>query len=221
MAGHLRIKICGITSAADGRQAGLLGADAVGLNFFEESPRRVDHQTARSIIRELPAFVDPVGVFVHSELNHVLALARQIPGIKTIQWHGPDKEWCNPDPYRLVPAFSIQDESSLQEITRFLDRGRALGLTVAAILVDAQVAGKFGGTGRQAPWRLLADFRPGVPLILAGGLTPDNVGQAVAMVQPYGVDVASGVETSPGQKDAEKLRRFLDRAREAQAKLDS
>ena len=107
----------------------------------------------------------------------------------------------------------------LQGIARYLDRCRSLELLPAAVLVDAHVSGQYGGTGQTLPWDLLADFRPGVPLILAGGLTPENVAEAVRLVRPYAVDVASGVELSPGRKDAEKMRRFIGSAREAAAKL--
>jgi phosphoribosylanthranilate isomerase len=103
----------------------------------------------------------------------------------------------------------------LQAITRYLDVCRLRGALPSAVLVDASVPGQYGGTGRQAPWHLLATFRPGVPLILAGGLTPDNVAEAVRLVRPYAVDVASGVESAPGHKDPDKVRRFIDKAREA------
>ena len=121
----------------------------------------------------------------------------------------------------LIVAFVVRDQNSLQDIAGYLHRSRTLGQVPDAILVDAHVPGQYGGTGRVAPWDLLADFRPGVPLILAGGLTPDNVAEAVRIVRPYGVDVASGVEQQPGVKDAEKMRRFIGNAREAAATYDS
>jgi phosphoribosylanthranilate isomerase len=141
---------------------------------------------------------------------------------------------------RLIAAFSVGEKNDLLEITRFLkkcrqNRGELPGssgpslaawmkkprprpILPAAILVDARVPGHFGGTGKTAPWELLAEFHPGVPLILAGGLTPDNVAEAVRIVRPYGVDVASGVESSPGVKDPEKMKRFIKNAREAAEK---
>ena len=111
-----------------------------------------------------------------------------------------------------------RDRQSLQTIDAYLDACRQQRLLPAAILVDAHVAGQYAGTGRTAPWELLADYRPGVPLLLAGGLMPENVAEAVRLVRPYGVDVASGVESAPGRKDAEKMRRFLGNAREAAAR---
>jgi phosphoribosylanthranilate isomerase len=107
----------------------------------------------------------------------------------------------------------VRDAASLDQITACLDLLRAAGAAPAAILVDAHVPGQYGGTGQTAPWHLLADFQPGVPLILAGGLTPDNVAEAIRIVRPYAVDVASGVESSPGKKDPDKLRRFIDAVR--------
>jgi phosphoribosylanthranilate isomerase len=114
---------------------------------------------------------------------------------------------------RWIPAFPVRDASSLQQIEAWLDRLRFLNGLPAAILVDAHVPGMHGGTGQTAPWQLLADFRPGVPLILAGGLTPDNVADAIRIVRPYAVDVASGVESKPGVKDPDKIRRFIDAVR--------
>jgi phosphoribosylanthranilate isomerase len=132
-----------------------------------------------------------------------------------VQWHGESHEPPDGSGYHLIPAFPVRDEGSLAAATRYLDLCRDVGRLPAAVLLDAHVPGQYGGTGRTAPWRLLASFRPGVPLVLAGGLTPDNVAEAVRIVQPYAVDVASGVESAPGVKDLEKVRRFLDRARAA------
>src|SRR4029077_7249289 len=108
---------------------------------------------------------------------------------------------------RGAPALSVVDAASLTTITNYLKLLASAGAAPAAILVDAHVPGQYGGTGQKAPWHLLADFNPGVPLILAGGLTPDNVAEAIHIVKPYAVDVASGVESAPGKKDADKMRR--------------
>jgi phosphoribosylanthranilate isomerase len=213
MATPLRIKICGITNAADGRQAALLGADAVGLNFYAQSPRYVDFQTAESILRELPPFVDAVGLFVNEPLCQVYPRLGALGRVRTIQWYGANHEPADPYPFQLIAAFPVRDQGSLLEITRYLDLCRDRGQLPAAVLADAHVPGQYGGTGQKVPWSLLADFRPGVPLILAGGLTPDNVAEAVRIVRPYAVDVASGVEHRPGHKDLEKMRRFLGNAR--------
>jgi phosphoribosylanthranilate isomerase len=211
----LRIKICGVTNEGDAVRAAELGADAIGLNFYAQSPRRVDPIIANYILRELPPFVETVGVFVNEPLQGVFEQLNQVGGIRTIQWYGDNRELGDVFPFRLIAAFPVRDQQSLAAINRYLELCQGLGHLPAAILADAHVPGKHGGTGRKVPWHLLADFRPGVPLILAGGLTPDNIADAIRMVRPYAVDVASGVEVSPGQKDVEKMRRFIERARYA------
>lgn len=217
MAYVLRIKICGVTTAADARQAALLGANAIGLNFYAQSPRCVDRQVVPFILRELPPFVDPVGVFTNLPLPQVYELANHFGGMRTIQWHGDRHELSGTSPFRLIAAFPVRDPSGLTTITQYLELCRGSGQLPAAILVDGHAAGLYGGTGMPAPWKLLADFRPGIPLILAGGLTPENVAEAVKIVRPYAVDVASGVESRPGHKDVEKMRRFIDQALDAAA----
>jgi phosphoribosylanthranilate isomerase len=212
---HLRVKVCGVRAPEEARRVAELGADAVGLNFYPPSPRYVDPATAAAILRELPPFVEAVGLFVNVPLREAVASLAALPRVRCVQWHGEGHEQPDDSGYQLIPAFGVRDEAGLAQITRYLDQCRAVGRLPAAVLIDAHVAGQYGGTGRTAPWELLASFRPGVPLVLAGGLTPDNVAEAVRLVRPYAVDVASGVESAPGVKDLDKVRRFLDRAREA------
>jgi phosphoribosylanthranilate isomerase len=219
MSYHLRVKICGATNEADGRQAALLGADAVGLNFYPGSPRGITTETARLILRELPPFVAAVGVFVELPLARAFQEVQALGRIGTIQWHGTNRELSDVYPFHLIAAFPVRDTSSLQAIQRYLDTCRGQGQLPSALLLDGHAPGQHGGTGQTAPWNLLASFRPDVPIILAGGLTPDNVAEAVRIVRPYGVDVASGVEETPGHKDPEKMRRFIANAREAAARL--
>jgi phosphoribosylanthranilate isomerase len=216
---RVRTKICGITSVADAEQAALLGADAVGLNFYPRSPRYLDPASCAAILRALPPFVEPVALFVEQPLRQVFETLNHLGRVRTFQWYGSRRELSDTFPFQYVPAFPVRDRSSLDDITRYLDSCRAFGGLPAAVLVDAAVAGQHGGTGRTVPWKLLADFDPGVPLILAGGLTPDNVAEAVRLVRPYGVDVASGVEGAPAQKDPEKVHRFIANALEAAAAL--
>jgi phosphoribosylanthranilate isomerase len=218
MAQAVRIKVCGVTTAADAEQAALLGADAVGLNFHPGSRRFIDDQTADAILRALPPLVEAVGIFVDVPLRQVYERLGPLGRIHTIQWYGQDRELCDCYPYHYIAAFGVRDADSLRQITRYLQACRLNGPGPSAVLADAY-SSQHGGTGRRAPWPLLADFRPGVPLILAGGLTPDNVAEAIRVVRPYGVDVASGVESSPGRKDLEKVRRFIENAREAAARL--
>jgi phosphoribosylanthranilate isomerase len=217
----LRVKICGVTDEAEARQAALAGADAVGLNFHPESPRYVDYPLAAAILRVLPPFVEPVGVFVNLSLRQICEHIQPLGRLRTVQWHGEaaNREVVDSYPLHYVPAFPVRDPGSIRAIVRYLDACRALNRLPSAILVDAHVPGRHGGTGRTAPWELLASFRPGVPLVLAGGLTPENVAEAVRTVQPYAVDVASGVESGPGRKDPNKVWQFIDNARAAAARL--
>ena len=214
--GQVRIKICGVTTVADGCQAARLGADAVGLNFYERSPRYVLPESARTILRALPPFVQPVGLFVEQPLRQAFQALQELGPIRTVQWHGEQPEVCDPFPFQVIPAFRVRDRQSLLAINRHLDACRDRGCLPAAILVDAHVPGQYGGTGQTIPWDVLADFRPAVPFILAGGLTPENVAEAIRIVRPFGVDVASGVEASPGRKDADKMRRFMENVRRSE-----
>ena len=209
----MRIKICGVTCAKDAAVAAALGADAIGLNFYSASPRSVDRARAGAILRALPPFVEPVGIFVNSALGEVLETIASVGRIRTIQWHGEDREACAGYGASFIPAFPVRDQESLAAIARYVKMAGERNHLPAAVLVDAHVRGQYGGTGQRAPWELLADFRPGVPLILAGGLTPENVADAIRIVRPYAVDVASGVESSPGKKDSEKMKRFIDAVR--------
>jgi phosphoribosylanthranilate isomerase len=204
---HVRIKICGITNPTDAEQAAALGADAIGLNFYAKSPRCVDLARAAAILNVLPPFVEPVALFVDEPITQVLQVILPL-GIHSIQLYGDYRDPLPPSRRRgWIAAYSVRDAISLALIDEDLAR---MGTPPAAILVDAHVPGMFGGTGQVAPWQLLATYRPRVPLILAGGLTPENVGEAIRMVRPYAVDVASGVESSPGKKDVDKMRRFID-----------
>jgi phosphoribosylanthranilate isomerase len=221
MARYLRVKICGITQKADSLKAALLGADAIGLNFFEVSPRYITPARAQSIVRDLPAFVEPVGVFVARRSQPVIEIIDNL-GLRTIQLHLADEAFAfgKLTAVRIIWPFSVSKKNDLQRIRRYLDKCRRDGRkTPAAIIVDARVSGQYGGTGRTVPWNILHDFQPEVPLILAGGLTPENVAEAVRIVRPYGVDVASGVEKSPGRKDPDKMKRFIENAREAAERL--
>jgi phosphoribosylanthranilate isomerase len=214
MAPSLRIKICGLTTPEDVQAAADLGADAVGFNFHPGSPRYVDPKAAPPLLRCVPPFMAAVGVFVGQSFPQVCAIAYQL-GLRGVQWYGDPRQAGDPFPFSLIPAFRIQNAHTLQAIEQYLKEGAAAGRLPAAILVDAFAEGQMGGTGLPAPWDLLAEFRPAVPLILAGGLAPDNVADAIRIVRPDGVDVASGVESSPGKKDHDKMRRFIENARAA------
>jgi phosphoribosylanthranilate isomerase len=207
------IKICGTTNRDDARTAVDAGADALGFVFYEKSPRNVDPETARSIVRDLPATIEKVGVFVNQFEEPICELADQV-GLTAVQLHG-DRE----DPHvadlivkrrpELKVLVGISMHHPNPEGWAMMWRPEA----VHAFLVDAGDKSKFGGTGKVFDWQ--AD-RPRVEVIarlgrvvVAGGLNPGNVGEAISILKPWGVDVASGVEASPGKKDPEKIRAFI------------
>jgi phosphoribosylanthranilate isomerase len=214
MACMVRIKICGVTTPDDARFAVEAGADAVGLNFYPKSPRFVSPQQAAEIVRALPPFASPVGVFVGMPIRQVCAVAFQL-GLRGVQTYDDEPPAEDTFPFAHVPAFRVKDAPGLDYVRRFIEIATKLSRRPSAILIDSHVEGLMGGTGQAAPWELLRGFDVGLPLILAGGLTPENVAEAIAIVRPWGVDVASGVESSPGQKDREKVARFIAQARTA------
>lgn len=211
---RVRVKICGMTTPDDISAASEAGADAVGLNFYAQSPRYVSPQRAIDLLRGFPPLLDAVGVFVGLKTRHVCAIAFQL-GLGGVQCFADHDDLDDPFPFRRIAAFRVKDADSLKAIDQYLNACQAVNRMPAAILVDAHVDGQLGGTGHTAPWNLLANHRPPVPLILAGGLTPENVAEAIRVVRPFGVDVASGVESAPGRKDADKVRRFIDAVRSA------
>ena len=222
MALLFRIKICGVTNESDARLAAASGADAVGLNFFPPSPRYLSLPAAQEIARALPAAICKVGVFVNADPDQMLRLADQV-GLDLLQLHGdePAETLRQLSGRRLLRAFRLGPAGTLP-VLRYLRRCRDLGCLPEAILVDAFQPGAYGGTGRTADWnavRELAAEVPELPLILAGGLTPDNVAAAIAAVRPTAVDTSSGVEASPGRKAPELVREFVRRAHAALARI--
>jgi phosphoribosylanthranilate isomerase len=214
----VRIKTCGITNPADAELAVRLGADALGFNLYPPSPRYIAPLEVLEIASALPPFVEPVLVFANAPISQVVQTAQALCFKRTmhhLQWHGDEPELPPGLPWRFIPAFAVADSAALTRITAYLQRCKTGALPVA-VLIDGHLPGRYGGTGRPAPWQLLADFHPGIPVILAGGLTPENVAEAIRIVRPYAVDVASGVESAPGVKDGEKMRRFIENVRAVQ-----
>ena len=203
----VRVKICGITRVQDALDAVEFGADALGFNFFKRSPRCITPRTTKAIIAELPPFVTKVGLFVNAskaEIQRAIAAC----GIDTIQLHGDETpEFCAEFRLPVIKAFRVQGIEILRLLPRF---------PTAAWHLDSSVPGKRGGTGTKADWNLARQaVSLGRPVILAGGLTPANVAQAVRQVRPFAVDVSSGVESAPGIKDPAKVRAFVHRAKNA------
>jgi len=221
----MRIKICGVTDVGDALAAVQLGADALGLNFYSPSPRCVQRETAREILAQLPPFVEPVAVLVEPAPSEIEACHLKL-GFRTIQCHAPDLApiaqalaMIPHSSMKVIVARGIADREDVRAAQACIRLCKSLGLGPAAVLLDARVAGQHGGTGRSLPWKLIEEVDFGAPVILAGGLTPENVAQAIRVVRPFGVDVASGVESAPGRKDPLKMRAFIDMAREAAASL--
>ena len=208
-------KICGIRDVPTAKLAAQLGAQAIGLNFFARSPRCVDVETAADIVRQVPAGVEPVGLFVNHSVAEIEAIADRC-GLRTIQLHGdePPEMLAELQRFRIIRAFRVGQEG-LADGSTYLQACRRLNALPWACLIDARVAGAYGGTGHMAPWDVVRDgyLRGEWPqLILAGGLNPDNVADAIRTVQPWGVDVAGGVESSVACKDAALMRDFIQRA---------
>lgn len=207
------IKICGVTTPADAEFAANCGADAIGLNFYARSPRYLTEDRAAAIVRALPPFVASVGLFVGTPLAEVHDRALRF-NLRAVQTYPSDDSVFDFFPVAHIPAFRVKDAASLAVVSAYVSVAKP-----AAVILDAYVDGLMGGTGRIAPWNLLVGFDPGVPILLAGGLTPDNVADAVRTVRPWGVDVASGVESAPGVKDRGKIRAFVQAVRAAAASL--
>ena len=215
---RIRVKICGITQPEWARVAAEAGADAVGL-VFAESPRRVTPTEAAGIVDALPPWVSPVGVFVDADPAVVRDVAAEV-GLAVVQLHGdePPEVLGQLGRLKVIKALGIASDDDLQAARQWHRQAERLGRVPDAYLVDARVAGgPKGGTGRPADWALAARMvQEGFgPLILAGGLGPGNVAEAVRVVRPWGVDGASGTEAEPGRKDPDKIRAFIDAARAA------
>jgi len=197
-----RVKICGITQLEDARLAVELGAAALGFNFYPRSPRYVAPAAACEIIRQLPPFVVTVGVFAdETDADHVGAIAREAR-VSALQMHGPRFPAANGKlrDYPVIRAVPVRDRFEPEQFS---------GWGASAFLLDAFDPELIGGTGRTIDWALAREAKKFGPVILAGGLTLENVGRAIREVEPYAVDVASGVESAPRKKDAAKLRTFF------------
>ncbi|HJV67092.1 MAG TPA: phosphoribosylanthranilate isomerase [Geomonas sp.] len=199
-----KVKICGITTLDDALLAARAGADALGFIFHEKSPRNIDPERAASIIAALPPFIQVVGLFVNAEVDFVNETADRCR-LDIIQLHGEESpQYCRSVRRRVMKVFRVRGMESLASMAEY---------QVAGFVLDAYSPNAHGGTGATFDWDCAIAAKEHGPIVLAGGLGPENVAGAVAKVAPYGVDVSSGVELSPGIKDPEKVREFIRQAK--------
>jgi len=203
----VHVKICGVTNVRDARLASRLGADALGFNFVRKSPRYIRPARAKAIVAALPPFITTVGVFADEYPDKVMATCR-LCGLDAAQLHG------NESPSRVEAVRGVRRIKAIRVRNR-RDVSLCRRYQVEAFLLDAYVPGQLGGTGETFNWALAREAREFGPVILAGGLTPDNVAEAVAAAAPYAVDVASGVESAPGKKDKQAMAEFIRLAKGA------
>ena len=212
-----RIKICGITNVQDALTAASAGADAIGLNFYAKSQRFVKPDVAKKIAAAVPKGMTRVGVFVNATADEIATLVARVP-LDFVQLHGDEPAALLaqlPKDALLIRAVRCGYEG-LAPLARFISECRMHGRLPDAVLIDANASSDYGGTGQIADWQQIMRQREildGVPLILAGGLTPTNVGDAIGLVHPDAVDVASGVENEPGRKNATLVAQFVASAR--------
>lgn len=203
------VKICGITNLGDAQAAVEARADALGFVFYEKSPRYVTITAAATVSKQLPGFVLRVGVFVNALKAEVVRAIGEC-GLNLLQFHGDEPpEYCSQFELMSMKAFRMRDAGTLRELTKYRTN---------AWLLDAYSPEAVGGSGEKFNWDLAVEAQKfGKPIFLAGGLTPENVAEAVRKVRPFGVDVSSGVEISPGKKDPAKLRAFINAVKSAAA----
>ena len=197
----VKIKICGFTIAENARQAALAGVDAIGLNFYTKSPRHVNISSAREIVAALPPFVNKVGLFVNANPSLIDEVLCEV-ALDTLQFHGDESPSdCAQYEMPFIKAIRVSPEVDLiKTANEYYQAG--------ALLLDTYQSDFYGGSGKSFDWSL-AKIELDLPIILAGGLTPDNVSAAIDIAQPYAVDVSSGVESAKGLKDIDKIRAFI------------
>jgi phosphoribosylanthranilate isomerase len=200
----LFVKICGITNLEDAQHAVRCGADAVGFIFYEGSPRFISHAKAAEIVQRLPDHVSKIGVFVNADRKFIHDIIRHV-SLSAVQLYGNE----GPDDLvnyeiSVIKAFRVAPDFDVEVMRNYI---------IDAFLLDAYKGGAFGGTGKTFDWNLALKAKEYGRIILSGGLTPENVEEAVRFVRPYGVDVSSGVEREPGKKDTGKVRDFIMRAK--------
>lgn len=198
----MEIKICGITNMDDAIMAFAYGADALGLIFYEKSPRYLTPEAARRIVQNLPDAISKVGVFVNHDI-HAVREIYEFCGLDMIQLHGDESpDYCREFPQAiLIKAISPRTEEDLSIVNNYC---------VRAVMIDARESGIYGGTGKKSNWDLAVKLKEMRPLVLSGGLNAGNILQAIRKVSPHAVDVNSGVELSPGKKDPKKVQSIIE-----------
>lgn len=196
-----KVKICGFTEPDNARDASIAGVDAVGLVFYDKSPRNVDVQKAQEIIDALPPFVNRVGLFVNANPSFVDEILCEVP-LDTLQFHG-DESLLDCTQYQMpfIKSLRVRPDTNVVQVAEQFS-------SASAILLDSFNPSSFGGTGEAFDWSL-ACVDISLPIILAGGLNSDNVSSAIRQVRPYAVDASSGVESAPGVKDIDKIEAFI------------
>lgn len=208
MADRTRIKVCGITDLDEAVTLASLGVDALGFIFVKDSPRYIEPELAQKIIRQLPPFINTVGVFVNEDPALVNDIA-QYCSLTLVQLHGSEPpEYCESIASQVVKVFRVQDKFSLAMLERYAG-------VVKGFLLDTYHPDLAGGTGEYFDWRLVADHVLSSAFILAGGLNVDNVEEAIKLVRPFAVDVSSGVEVEAGRKDIAKVKKFIAAVKKA------
>ena len=199
---RVKVKICGITCPEDALVASKLGVDAIGMVFFRESPRAIDFDAAIQIASVLPPEISKVGLFVDAGESEVRDTLNAVP-LDILQFHGDEEpEYCNGFSMPFIKAVKMQENVEIDTMAEKYGMGSAL-------LLDTHVAGLHGGTGKSFDWSKVPPSLP-IPVILAGGLNPDNVFDAIRQVMPYAVDVSGGVESVKGKKDSSKMKAFVE-----------
>ena len=211
MVSRTRIKICGMTDKAEVAHAVAAGVDALGFIFVSKSPRYIDPEKAREVISAIPPFVDSVGVFMDEDQDLINEIVHYC-GLTVIQLHGKESpEYCLNFQTRILKALQVTPQMTPEDLTPYHD-------AVSGFLLDAYHKEKGGGTGETFDWSLIDSLKIKKPLVLAGGLTVDNVGEAIHRVRPFAVDVNSGIETEPGRKDTALISKLVSEVRAADQK---
>ncbi|MEM7009808.1 MAG: phosphoribosylanthranilate isomerase [Thermodesulfobacteriota bacterium] len=198
---NTKVKICGITNLEDAQAAVELGTDALGFIFYKDSKRYVEPQIAGDIISKLPPFITTVGVFVNASVEDISEIQEKTQ-VSALQLHGDESpEFCSSLQGKIIKVLRVKDKHDLDPLAQY---------PVEAILLDTYSDKEYGGTGSTFDWGVLKDLKTDKKIILSGGLTPENVSEAISTVRPYAVDVSSGVEASAGKKDHIKLKQFFE-----------